>query len=125
MRPAPRLSEIPRYPIVAGTALLSTGVTLAWWAKVDVPPLFATAMIRRGELWRLVTSMLPHAGILHLAFNIYWLWAFGTLVEEVFGHLKTAALILLFAFGSGAWGFVLASGGVGLSGVVYATFDRL
>jgi membrane associated rhomboid family serine protease len=125
MRPAPRLSEIPRYPIVAGTALLSIGVTLAWWAKVDVSPLFATAMIRRGELWRLVTSMLPHAGILHLAFNIYWLWAFGTLVEEAFGHLKTAALILLFAFGSGAWEFALARGGVGLSGVGYGLFGLL
>jgi membrane associated rhomboid family serine protease len=125
MRPAPRLSEIPRYPIVAGTGLLAIGVTLAWWAKVDVPPLFATAMIRRGELWRLVTSMLPHAGILHLAFNIYWLWAFGTLVEEVFGHLKTAALILLFAFGSGAWEFALARGGVGLSGVGYGLFGLL
>lgn len=125
MRPAPRLSEIPRYPVVAGTALLAVGVTLAWWARIDVSPLFATAMIRRGELWRLVTSMLPHAGVLHLAFNVYWLWVFGTLIEEVFGHLKTAALILLFAVGSGAWEFAIASGGIGLSGVGYGLFGLL
>jgi membrane associated rhomboid family serine protease len=92
---------------------------------MDVSPLFETPMIRRGELWRLVTSMFPHAGGLHLVFNVYWLWVFGTLIEEVFGHLKTAALILLFAVGSGAWEFALASGGVGLSGVGYGLFGLL
>lgn len=122
MRPAPQLTAIPRYPAVAGTALLALVVTLAWWAKVDISPLFETAMIRRGEVWRLVTSIFPHAGILHLIFNIYWLWAFGTLVEETYGHLRTVALILLFAVGSGAWQFALGMGGVGLSGVGYGLF---
>jgi membrane associated rhomboid family serine protease len=80
MRPAPKLTEISHYPVVAGTALLAVGVTVAWWAKVDISPLFETAIMRRGELWRLVTSILPHGGILHLVFNVYGLWVFGTLV---------------------------------------------
>jgi membrane associated rhomboid family serine protease len=125
MRVPPKLTDFPRYPVVAGTALLAIGVTLASWAKVDISPLLETAMIRRGEVWRLVTSMLPHGGTLHLVFNIYWLWAFGTLVEETYGHLKTAVLILIFAFGSGAWEFALASGGIGLSGVGYGLFGML
>jgi membrane associated rhomboid family serine protease len=125
MRPPPKLAEFPRYPVVAGTALLAVGVTLAWWAKIDISPLFETAMIRRGELWRLVTSIFPHAGILHLAFNIYWLWVFGTVVEEIFGHFRTVALILLLAVGSGAWEFALGIGGVGLSGVGYGLFGLL
>ena len=105
--------------------MLAVGVTVAWWAKVDISPLFETAMIRRGELWRLVTSILPHGGILHLVFNVYWLWVFGTLAEEVYGHLKIAALILLFAVGSGAWEFAIAVGGIGLSGVGYGLFGLL
>lgn len=105
--------------------MLAIGVTLVWWAKIDISPLFETAMIRRGELLRLVTSIFPHTGILHLAFNIYWLWIFGTLVEETLGHLRTAVLILLFAIGSGAWEFALASGGVGLSGVGYGLFGLI
>jgi membrane associated rhomboid family serine protease/Tfp pilus assembly protein PilF len=125
MRPASKLVETPRYPVVAGTALLAVGVTVAWWAKVDVSPLFESAMIRRGEVWRLATSILPHSGVLHLAFNIYWLWVFGTLVEEVYGHFKTALLILLLALGSGAWEFALAFGGIGLSGVGYGLFGLL
>ena len=125
MRSAPKLTDIPRYPVVAGTALLAIGVTVAWWAKLDISPLVTTAMIRRGELWRLVTSILPHGGVLHLVFNIYWLWVFGTLIEEVYGHFKTALLILLFTVGSSAFEFAFAVGGVGLSGVGYGLFGLL
>jgi hypothetical protein len=82
-------------------------------------------MIRRGQLWRLVTSMFPHTDVLHLAFNLYWLWVFGTLVEQVYGHLRTAALIVLFALVSGSLEFAFAVGGVGLSGVGYGLFGLL
>jgi membrane associated rhomboid family serine protease len=125
MRPPPPVAEVRRYPVVAGVAVLAIAVTLASWAKVDISPLYETGMIRRGELWRLVTSIFPHANALHLIFNVYWLWVFGTLVEQVYGHLKTAALILLFAFGSGALEFAFAGGGIGLSGVGYGLFGLL
>jgi membrane associated rhomboid family serine protease len=125
MRPAPKWTDFPRYPVIAGTAILAIAVTIAWWSHLNVSPLFETAMIRRGELWRLITSIFPHAGILHLVFNIYWLWVFGTVVERVYGHLRTAALIFLFALGSGSLEFAFAVGGVGLSGVVYGMFGLL
>jgi membrane associated rhomboid family serine protease len=125
MRQPPKWTEFSRYPVVSGTALLAVGVTVAWWAKVDISPLVESAMIRRGEFWRLATSMFPHIGVLHLIFNIYWLWVFGTLVEQVYGHLKTAALILLFAAGPNALEYAFATGGVGLSGVCYGLFGLL
>jgi membrane associated rhomboid family serine protease len=125
MRRSPSLTEFSRYPVTAGTAMLAIGITIAWWAKMDVSSLFESAMIRRGELWRLVTCIFPHLSIWHLAFNIYWLWVFGTLIEQLYGHLKTAALILLFAIGSSAFEFALSSGGVGLSGVGYGLFGLL
>lgn len=125
MRAPPRLTEFARFPVVAGTALLAIGVTLASWTKVDVTPLYQSAMIRRGELWRLITSILPHGSVLHLLFNVYWLWVFGTIIEEVYGHLKTAGLIVLFALGSGAFEFAFAAGGIGLSGVGYGLFGLL
>ena len=125
VRRAPTWTEFPKYPVTAGTAALAIGVTVAWWSKVDISPLFETAMIRRGEIWRLFTSVFPHTDMLHLAFNIYWTWVFGTLVEQVYGHLKTAALIALFAVGSGSFEFAFAVGGVGLSGVGYGLFGLL
>lgn len=125
MRKAPRWSEFYRFPVVGGVSLLAIGLTAAWWAKVDVSPMFETAMIRRGELWRLLTSIFLHTSLLHLVFNIYWLWIFGTFIEESFGQLKTAALIVLLAVGSSAFEFAFESGGVGLSGVGYGMFAML
>lgn len=125
MRESPKWTQFYRFPAIASTCVLAIGFTVAWWCKVDVSAMFETAMIRRGELWRLFTSVLLHGSILHLVFNIYWFWIFGTSIEKVFGHAKTAALILLLAVGSGSLEFAFASGGVGLSGVGYGLFGML
>jgi membrane associated rhomboid family serine protease len=125
MRPAPKLTEFYRYPITAGTALLAIGVTLAWWAKLDISPLIENSMVRHGELWRLVTTIFPHLDFLHLVFNLYWLWIFGTMVEGAYGHLKSAGLFLLFSVVPNSLEFAFASGGVGLSGVGYGLFGLL
>jgi membrane associated rhomboid family serine protease len=125
VRPPPRLTEFPKYPIAAGISLLAIVVTGAWWLGRDVSPLLETAMIRRGELWRLVTSILPHGGILHLGFNVYWIWVFGTLLEQVLGPIKTAGLVLLFGAVPNALEFAFLTGGIGLSGVGYGFFGLL
>jgi membrane associated rhomboid family serine protease len=125
VRSAPSLTLFPRFPATGGTILLAIGVTFAWWGNVDISPLFADAEIRHGEWWRLLTSTLPHAGFLHLAFNVYWIWVFGTLVEEAYGHLRTLAIFMLLAAGSSAAEFAFLQGGVGLSGVGYGLFGLL
>ena len=43
----------------------------------------------------------------------------------MYGHLRAAALIALFALGSGSLEFAFALGGVGLSGVGYGLFGLL
>ena len=123
--PSPSWREYPNFPVVTGTALLAIAVTLAWWTKTDISPLFETAAIRRGELWRLLTSVFPHVDILRLVFNVYWLWIFGTAVEKAFGHLKTAGLFIVLAIGSNSLDFAFERGGVGLSGIGYGLFGLL
>jgi membrane associated rhomboid family serine protease len=125
MTASPKWTDFPKYPAITGVAVLAVVVTIAWWAKVDISALFESAEIRRGEVWRLVTSALPHVDILHLAFNIYWLWIFGTIVERVYGHARTALLIALFALGASSLDFAFDRGGVGLSGVGYGLFGLL
>lgn len=121
----PKWSDALQYPVTAGLVVLAVAITLAWWARVDISPLFESVEIRRGQLWRLLTSILPHISIIHLIFNVYWVWIFGSTVERAFGHAKTAQLILLFAFTSNSFDFGLAQGGVGLSGVGYGLFGLL
>jgi membrane associated rhomboid family serine protease len=41
-------------------------------------------MHRRKEYWRFLTSAFIHADTLHLVFNMYVLWQFGTAIEKHF-----------------------------------------
>jgi membrane associated rhomboid family serine protease len=125
MSQTPRWTEIPKYPVIVGIGLLATAVTIAWRAGADISDLVASGYIRRGQFWRLFTTIFPHLNILHLAFNLYWLWIFGTIIERNFGHAKTALLIVLFAAVSTSLDFALDRGGVGLSGAGYGLFGLL
>src|SRR5579871_83362 len=111
MRPPPPLTEARKYPVVIGTLALAIGVTPGSLAgKIDVSPLYANVEVRRWQLWRLVTSALPHVDFFHLIFNVYWTWVFGTLVEEYFGHLKTLGIFILLAFAANGAEYAILSG---------------
>src|SRR5262245_26586589 len=125
MRRPPPLSRALNFPATAGTAIMALGITALWWCKVDISPLLPDALLAHGQIWRLLTCILPHRDPLHLAFNLYWLWTFGTLLEEHIGPVKMFGLIAALALGSGAAEFALLDGGVGLSGVGYGLFGLL
>ncbi|MEU2610528.1 rhomboid family intramembrane serine protease [Micromonospora sp. NPDC007271] len=84
--------------------------------------------IAHGEWYRLVTSAFLHLlptqgalGILHILFNMYWLWLLGRVVEERLGHLRFLAVYLLAAVGGSVLAFLVAphQAVVGASGAVY------
>ena len=77
----------------------------------------------RGNSWALVTSSLVHVALLHLAFNLYWLWVLGRSVERVLGPLRLAGLVLASALVSSAGQLAWSDEtGIGFSGVGYALF---
>ena len=123
--PPAKRSDFREYPTVITCCGIAIAVTIAWGARLDISPLLETAEIRRGELWRLLTSAFPHLDIVHLFANLYWLWEFGQPIERHFGHVKTALLLMLLAVVSGAFEFGFLSGGVGLSGVGFGLFGLL
>jgi membrane associated rhomboid family serine protease len=129
LRPPP-LKDLPRYPVTASLGLAAIGVTLAWWTNYsgwDIPERLAMTerVWSRWELWRALTSTLPHVSFFHLAFNLYWFWVFGSLTERVYGHLRFAGIVVLLALGSSLAEFALLNGGVGLSGVGYGLWGML
>lgn len=40
------------------------------------------------ELWQILSHMFMHGGLMHIVFNMYALWAFGTPLERMWGRNK-------------------------------------
>jgi len=87
--------------------------------------------IRRGEVWRLVTPVFVHLGVMHLLFNMFMLYALGGMVEESRGRLRYGLMVLVLAVASSTlpalvpteWGG--SPLGFGMSGVVYGIFGYI
>jgi rhomboid protease GluP len=125
MRRPPGILEVGHFPVTGGTAGLAIGVSLAKFFGVDVSALFTNVALRQGELWRLLTAVLPHANFVHLLFNLYWLWVFGSIIEETFRQVRTFLLYLLLGAAPMAAEYALLRGGIGLSGMGYGLFGML
>lgn len=50
--------------------------------------------------WQYFTTMFVHGGVMHIVFNMYALWAFGTPLEQIWGRNKF--LFFYFSAGLGA-----------------------
>ncbi len=71
--------------------------------------------------YRLVTSGFLHFGLLHLAFNMYFLYVLGQLLEPALGRVNYLLLYIASLLGGGLGLVVLDSGGItaGASGAVF------
>ncbi|WP_431978025.1 rhomboid family intramembrane serine protease [Pseudomonas oligotrophica] len=74
-----------------------------------------------GQWWRLLTPMLVHFGILHLAMNGMWYWELGRRIESRQGAMMLLGLTLLFGLVSNFAQYLFGGPGIfgGLSGVLY------
>jgi membrane associated rhomboid family serine protease len=52
-----------------------------------------------GEWWRIFTSAFIHLGPIHLAFNMFVLYQYGSLVERMYGPIEYGIIYLLCAAG--------------------------
>ncbi|MEI8259278.1 MAG: rhomboid family intramembrane serine protease, partial [Deltaproteobacteria bacterium] len=125
MRPPPPLRDAARYPVTTAVAIAATGISAKYLRGTRIDALILDVRAFETQPWRLLTAALPHVSVLHLLFNLLWLWWLGTIAEQRFGAIRYAGLLVLLAAGSGAADYALSSGGVGLSGVVYGLFALL
>lgn len=133
---SPSSPSAPNQPWVCWTLLALNILVWAAMVVVGVDPMNPSAQVLlrwggnlgvltvQGEWWRLLTAMFLHAGLIHLAFNGYFLWVIGRVTEQVFG----AAAFVLIYLGSGLiasmisllWQPVVVS--VGASGALFGVF---
>lgn len=76
--------------------------------------------ILSGQLWRLFTPIIIHFGILHIAFNMLWLYELGSAIEHRQGFNRLATLVAVTSILPNLAQFFW-SGPIfgGMSGVVY------
>jgi membrane associated rhomboid family serine protease len=88
-------------------------------------------LVAQGEWWRLITHAFLHAplaggglGILHILFNMYALYLFGPVIEELYGHVEYLVIYLLCALGGGVLTILAAptTPVLGASGAIFGLF---
>jgi len=95
------------------------GTSITWW-----PVLGPRSDIRNGEVWRVITPIFIHFGVMHLFMNMMALHSLGGLIEMVRGSWRLAFLVLFLAVVSNPlqywWDGSPSFGGI--SGVVFGLF---
>ena len=74
-----------------------------------------------GDWWRLLSPVLVHGSLLHLAFNMYFLYLVGPLVEQLYGSARFLLLYLLTAATASLASYLIGGPGpsVGASGALF------
>jgi membrane associated rhomboid family serine protease len=82
-------------------------------------------LIADGQYWRLFSAIFLHAGLLHIGFNAYALWIFGTAMEQALGRTRFLLVFFLTGFLASATSYAfgpVGSVGVGASGAIFGVF---
>ncbi|MFM8392307.1 MAG: rhomboid family intramembrane serine protease, partial [Acidobacteriota bacterium] len=100
------------------------GALIAFGAKTN-------QLLRDGELFRLITPVFIHGGLLHLASNSYAIWTIGPLVERLYGSPRFYLIYLISGIGGVVGSYVGGLSrspnipGVGASGAIFGLFGVL
>ena len=113
--------DAQRHPI---TTILCVGAIAAFIADAtgrSMDHLILSQPVAFEQPWRFFTTIFPHGYLLHIFFNLSFTWPIGKAVEERLGTPAMLILTVLSAVvASGAQLALSGTGGIGLSGVLYA-----
>jgi rhomboid protease GluP len=134
-RSARRLRPALRRPrsataVILGINLIVFAVELALGGSTSIDVLvrmgaMVPILVAQGEYWRLVTAMFLHVGLLHLAFNSFGLYLFGSLIEGVLGSARFIAIYLVTGVCAAAASFAFSPAGTAAAGASGAVFGLL
>ena len=94
------------------------------WGDTDSETLFDLGMLYApavwdGQIWRLVSAMFLHGGLMHIGFNMYVLYSIGPELERIY----SAPRFLIVYLGAGWMGclasLIWSGASVGASGAIF------
>ena len=103
------------FTLCASAIILSVG----GWTKPGLEPFVLDARGFESEPWRLLSCHFVHVNIIHLWFNLSWVWFLGREIERRLGAPFLIGTSLFMMLGTSAVVQAFDRGGIGLSGVVY------
>ena len=114
----PRMTPVVQALIVINVAMMFLQRTVV----SGLPGVLAYSGEPLRAWWTPVTYMFVHAGLLHLAFNMYTLWIFGPRLEHVWGTKRFAWFYLWCGLGGVVGHALFGPGGSALVGASAAVF---
>ena len=84
-------------------------------------------LVKNGEVYRLISYMFLHAGIIHMFFNMYSLYIVGPRVEDFYGKWKFLTIYLVSGISGGLLSIAMNGDvvSVGASGAIFGLFGAL
>jgi membrane associated rhomboid family serine protease len=107
--------------------VLTGGRTLQFFGDtgpIGEAGLIYAPFVADGEYYRILTSAFIHLGFGHLAFNMWALYLFGGVLEQMYGRLEYLVIYLLCAAGGSVLTILLAPErpAAGASGAIFGLF---
>jgi rhomboid protease GluP len=95
--------------LMSGGAIGTGGILSALSPSTAVLIMFGASgaypIFGLGRWWTVLSAGWLHAGLLHVAMNMYWVWQMGPAITELFGPART---VIIYTAG-GVAGFALSS----------------
>lgn len=80
----------------------------------------ANDAILAGQVWRFLTPMFLHGGLIHIGTNSYFLYLVGPRLEQMFGRARFVVIYVLAGIAGAVASFALTNApGIGASGALF------
>ena len=91
----------------------------SWKEYEELPAGTLFGKIRQGEIWRLISPVLLHGSLIHILFNMAWLWLLGRQIEPRIGILRYLLLTVIIGVVSNVSQYLMSGPEfLGYSGIV-------
>jgi len=112
--------------LAGGAAMLTASgatseVTLLAFGMKD------NVLIDQGEIWRMLTPVFIHIGLLHIFFNSYAIWIVAPQVEKLYGSARFTIIYLVTGIAgvAGSYWYHPEAPSAGASGAIFGLFGAL